>query len=115
MLAVLWFRGGLIPRTKVCIHHVVNTLYNLLHSGYHGHGFQYRSMFKGNYTNSHNQGDAPVQVNSDISQTIMIQPGSGIPYSDNFTSTVERGFQDIVLSLISDEHFHSVVNTSAPL
>lgn len=51
---------------------------------------------------------------SDISQTLLIDPGTGFPISPNVPGTIEAGFQTIYLSLVSDTLQYSQVTVDLP-
>ena len=46
--------------------------------------------------------DSYVITESDISQTDILDPGSGLPYDDDLGPTIERSFHDVYLSFLAD-------------
>lgn len=51
---------------------------------------------------------------SDISQTLLIDPGNGFPISPDVPGTIEAGFQNIYLSLLSDTLQYSQIFVDVP-
>lgn len=70
------------------------------YSGFHAAGFLYRSLLSGNVTQ---ESDADWAItNSDISQTDITDPGTGMSHEDGLGPYIETGFQSVYLSMLSD-------------
>lgn len=71
------------------------------YSGFHGTAFLYRKLLLGNLTQAGGDDDW-VTTNSDISQTDIADPGSGLPHEEAFGPYVEAGFWSVFLAMQSD-------------
>ncbi len=90
-------------------------LTELEYRAFHSLSYLFRSVLKGNFTKSATSEGLPcVASYSDVSQTTLINPGTGYPWSNDFPATIEEGFHNFVLSLLFDNTFHSVTKMSAP-
>lgn len=82
------------------------------YSGFHAAGFLYRDLLSGNVTQ---EGDWTWAVtNSDISQTDITDPGTGMSHEDALGPYIETGFQSIYLSMLSDWKTYAQSFTSLP-
>ena len=85
-------------------------------AGYHAAGLLYRQLLQGNVTqNTTKDGDSTTlyaTTNSNITKTTLIQVEG--PAGDDFLARIERQFQDLFLSLTSDQNQHSLINASVP-
>ncbi|OIW29243.1 hypothetical protein CONLIGDRAFT_411841 [Coniochaeta ligniaria NRRL 30616] len=69
-------------------------------SGFHAGGYLYRNLLSGNVTQ---EGDWTWAItNSDISQTDITDPGTGLSHEDALGPYIETGFQSIYLAMLSD-------------
>ncbi|KAB5571774.1 hypothetical protein GE09DRAFT_1185340 [Coniochaeta sp. 2T2.1] len=80
------------------------------YSGFHGTGFLYRDLLKGNLTQPSD--DDWATTHTDISQTDIADPGTGLPHERDFAPYVEAGFQSIFLSMQSDVKQYAQTNTT---
>lgn len=81
------------------------------YSGFHGTAFLYRKLLSGNITQAGGDDNWAV-TNSDISQTDIADPGTGMPHEEAFGPYVEAGFQSIFLSMQSDVKQYAQTNAT---
>jgi hypothetical protein len=71
-------------------------------SGFHASGVLYRQLLAGNVSQAGDGDDSWAITYSDISETDITDPGSGMPHEEALGPYIEAGFQSIYLAMLSD-------------
>ncbi|KAI1759467.1 hypothetical protein GGR53DRAFT_142390 [Hypoxylon sp. FL1150] len=79
-------------------------------SGYHAAGYLFRNFLSGNISLSE---DGTYWIDeTDILQSNIINPDTGLPVDSNFETAVEQRFNDLFLSMFADDRLHSQITSN---
>ncbi|KAI0594089.1 hypothetical protein F4775DRAFT_586354 [Biscogniauxia sp. FL1348] len=80
-------------------------------SGYHAAGYLFRSFLAGNITLDQNE--TRIDYTNALQSDLLSQV-TGVPISDDFKTAVETHFENIFISMITDDRLHSQTLSSTP-